>query len=73
MLPDPGTIVTIVGMAIAGIVAFVKLQGQVNSHEKECVVWRKRADERHAELKADMKDGFGEVNEKLDRVIERVR
>lgn len=69
---DPGTIVTIVGLAIAGIVWAVRLEGRQTSHERECIVWRKRADERHTELKQDMKEQFGTVNEKLDRVIERV-
>jgi hypothetical protein len=67
-VPDPGTIVTIVGLAIAGVVWLVRLEGRHDSHERECIVWRQRADERHKEVK----EHLGNINEKLDRVIERV-
>jgi hypothetical protein len=34
MTPDPGTIVTIAGLAIAGLVWLVRLEGRVNGHDK---------------------------------------
>lgn len=68
MLPDPGTIVTIVGLAIAGIVWAVRLEGRQTSHERECIVWRKRADERHVETNKKLDN----MDEKLDRLVERV-
>jgi hypothetical protein len=33
MLPDPGTITTIVGLAVAGLVWLVRLEGRVNAHD----------------------------------------
>lgn len=35
MLPDPGTIVTLVGFAVACVVWLVRLEGRVNSHDRE--------------------------------------
>lgn len=68
MLPDPGTIVTIVGLSIAGLVWLVRLEGRQNSHERECIQYRKLVDERHA----GMTKTLDAMNEKLDRLVERV-
>lgn len=76
MLPDPGTIVTIVGMAIAGIVWAIRLEGRQTSHERECIQYRKLVDERHVDMKADItevKDDVKAMNGKLDTVIARVK
>jgi hypothetical protein len=35
MLPDPGTIVTLVGIAVGAVVWLVRLEGRVNSHDRE--------------------------------------
>lgn len=68
MLPDPGTIVTIVGMAIAGIVWAIRLEGRQTSHERECIQYRKLVDERHAAMTKTLDN----MDEKLDRLVERV-
>lgn len=68
MLPDPGTIVTIVGLAVAGIVWLIRLEGRHDAHEKECLQYRKLVDVRHDSLEKKL----DHIDEKLDRVIERV-
>jgi hypothetical protein len=35
MTPDPGTIVTIAGLAVAGVIWLVRLEGRVNGHDIE--------------------------------------
>ena len=44
-----------------------RLAGQLDAHERECVEYRKRLDERHATTQLSLV----EVNAKLDRLLER--
>lgn len=67
-MPDPGTIVTIVGLAIAGIVWLIRLEGKHHAHERECIQYRKLVDERHQATHKKL----DHMDEKLDRLVERV-
>jgi len=68
MTPDPGTIVTIAMIAVAGLVWALRLEGRVNTHEKSCEERQKRLDERHQAIGESLET----LNAKMDRVIERV-
>jgi hypothetical protein len=68
MTPDPGTIVTIVGLAVAAIVWFVRIEGRQHAHERECLQYRQLVSQR-----ADATDKkLDHIDEKLDRVVERL-
>lgn len=73
MLPDPGTIVTIVGLAVAGLSWLIRLEGRQNTHEQVCEEREKRREGQLIDFKAqlgDVKATLLRVDEKLDRVIE---
>lgn len=52
---------------IGGVIWLIRLEGRVNTHEAECALRQKRADERHGEMKEQL-DG---ISSKLDRLVER--
>lgn len=58
MLPDPGTIVTVVGLSVAALVWLVRLEGRVNSHDREI---------------KDVKEGHDSDIQQIRRDLEYIR
>ncbi len=66
MLPDPGTIVTAVGLAVGALVWLVRLEGRVNSHEREIQDIKRGHDTDNEQIRSDRQY----IRERIDRAIE---
>lgn len=54
------------GMGIAALIWFVRLEGNLRGHEKECAQRQKNLDERHDTMTRTLQD----ISGKLDRLVE---
>jgi hypothetical protein len=64
-MPDPGTIVTVVCCAIAALVWLVRLEGRVNSHDREI----KDVKEGHETDIQQIRRDVEYIRDRIDRAI----
>jgi len=67
MTPDPGTVVTIVALAVAALVWLVRLEGRVNGHERELQDVKKGHDSDITGIRNDLQY----IRDRIDRVLEK--
>jgi hypothetical protein len=66
-MPDPGTIVTVVCCAIAALVWLVRLEGRVNSHDREI----KDVKDSHESDMQQIRLDLNYIRGRIDRAIEK--
>jgi hypothetical protein len=67
MLPDPGTIVTLASIAIGSVIWLVRLEGRVNSHDREI----KDVKDSHESDMQQIRLDLNYIRGRIDRAIEK--